>query len=230
MEEEVMNNVVKLSFKDYELNNETKYLSEEEAKDLLEKREAQILTPAQLKEKVKNMSKDVRCLNPESDKKVFIYFAKGGEETDTPVHLYDNEGNLIMTFPFNGTIEKEGKYFRVKYVDRNLSKYSHGPIVLPSIKEFKFTATESGRIFINSIRKEAGSRMNETTQLEYSYDGTPTFTFVGGFSPDEYPNKKVAAEVKEYLKKNKSDGVVFAYAAVGGDKFVDYAKKHSRMA
>lgn len=226
-----MNNVVKLKFKDYELVNEREYFSEEEVKELLEKREAQILTPAQLRQKVKTLSKDVRCLNPESkDKKVFIYFAKGGEETDTPVHLYDNDGNLIMTFPFNGEIAKDGNHYRVKYVERGLSKYTHGPIILPSIKEFKFTATESGRIFINSIRKETGSRMSETTQLEYDYDGKPIFISVVGFPPEEYPNKEVAAEVIEYLKKNKLDGALLAYAAIGGDKFVDYAKKHSRMA
>lgn len=226
-----MNNVVKIKFSDYELNNETKYMSEQEAKDLLAKRDAQILTPAKLKEKLMAKSKEVQCLNPESkNNKVFVYFSKGGEETDTPVHFYDNEGNLIMTFPFDGEIAQEGKHYRAKYVDRNLSKYSHGPIILPSIKEFRFTATESGRIFINSMRKEPGGRMNDTTSLQYSYDGKPFFIFVGGFSPDEYPNKEVANAVKDYLKKNRSDGTLFAYAAVGGDKFVDYAKKHSRMA
>lgn len=223
-----MNNLVKMKFNSYELKNDGSYLNENQANELVEKRNKQILTPEELTDKITKKSNLVKCLNPESDKKVFVYFSKEGEETDTPIHLYNSEGELIMTFPWNGNINLEGKYYKCKYVDNSLSKYSYGPVILPSIKEFKLTATESGNIFINSVRKAPGE-IAEVAFTQFNYEGKPNRIHMPGFDASMYPNKEVANEVKDYLSKNKSDGIVFAGALIGGDAFLEYGKKHSYL-
>jgi hypothetical protein len=212
---------------DYNLTNDGKYLNENEVKGLMEKREKQILTRSQFINEVVSKSKLIRCLNPESDNKVFVYFAKEGLETDTPIHLYNNEGELIMTFPWNGEVNPSMGKYNLEYVDREVSKNAHGPVVVSPVKEFKLTATESGNIFVNTVRK--GNAFNLTVQTQLDYQGKRKHVSMPSFKADQYPNKEVAGKVKEYLSKNKDDGIVFAGAAFGGDAFIEYGKKNSYM-
>ena len=230
-----MNNLVKINFNGYDLNNEIKYFNEQEINELQTKRTNQILSPQQLAEKIKSKSKQVQCLNPEADNKVFVYFSKEGEETDTPVHFYDKNGKLIMTFPFNGEVEtsrgKNGPISRVKYVNDYITRAGHSPMIVAPLKQFKMTATEKGNIFINVVRKgdKNNPGINCTESMQFDYDGEKFHFAMPSFQAKEYPDAEVAKTVEEYYKKNKDDGLVFAGALCGGEKFLEYGKKHSRV-
>lgn len=230
-----MGNVVQMKVNDMEWKHNQSYggVSLSVAEDMAKKRESQILSPEELSSKIKSKSNQVRCLNPEGKNKVFVYFCKEGEETDTPIHLYNEDGELIMTFPWSGEYsvqdQKQWNGATVKQASLHypgVYSYRGGGMLPPHIQGFKLTATESGVTYINVIRQR-GKEAPTVEYAAYDYKGNSCYKPMPCFDPKKYPDKKVAQEVEDYMKKNKYDGLVFAGAAVGGDKFINYGVKHS---
>jgi len=112
----------------------------------------------------------------------------------------------------------------VTYVDEMLT-YDRTILSIP-INRFRFTATESGNIFINTIRDDKDW---SSVWSQFKYNGIKQHIAMPCFDPKKYPNQDVAQKVEKHLKSHKYDGIVFAGAAFGGDEFIKYGMEHSHV-
>lgn len=82
------------------------FYNDEEAKKLQEARKKSILTREQVKEKLK--SGELKVINPEAEFKTAVYVCQEKGSELFKVQFYDSNGELLATYPWNGSIyEKE---------------------------------------------------------------------------------------------------------------------------
>ncbi len=174
--------------------------------DLLERREKAILSKSELIEKFED--NEAFCLQKGSGKKFYVYFDKKGVCPEAKVHFYNEDGDLMFTFPWNGGV---GRYKTLKAPFNGLAK---------NYKRIEISCTES-RILVKDLAVVSHYMAPETIDENVTvFDENGKREFV--FKPKSFGNYPKNSEA---VINGKPVGDLFLSASLDGDRYIDFCKK-----
>ena len=208
----------------------------------IEEARNQSLLPQEIVEEM-IASGEMVCINPQADKKVYMYVDRSGVCDLSCVQFYGEDNNLLFTYPWNGEhtdthfIPNKGIYSNVGLVGMGCF-HAFGDRTFTS--KIQVTATESGAIAISDLSElsrppivpqtEWSAEMFEYNENRGCYTRS-SFRY-GALEVENYPYTDELREIREYTEQNQdstenSPNKDFVGVAVGGDKYLEFSRTNS---
>ena len=145
-----MTPITTLTFQQIDLPQKFETISYKKARIMTLQREISLLSRYELSQKI--ASGAAVCLNPESKgHRVYAYIDNENLCPLAKVQFYDEKGDVMFTYPWNGKCEQLGENFRlITDIRSPLCGYEEASL----IHNLQVTATEKGRVIIKA--KEYG--------------------------------------------------------------------------
>ena len=194
-----------------------------QARALTFQREISLLSRSELSTKISKG--EAICLNPESTgHRVYVYIDNENVCPLAKVHFYDEKGDVMFTYPWDGNCEKHGENYTLVTND-------HQPLCgldnSDLIYSLQLTATEKGRIAIRS--KEHGGSAPIMPRDFYAFSiyrntgnedriwGAVNWTGYQGTKPGDKGESSEPDYCQSWMQAIATDG----------DKLIDHALEHS---
>lgn len=213
------------TFNNLKINIDTKQLSSEQLKELLNEREKSILSVDQLREKL--IKGEASVLNPKANSMVYMYIANETKCPMSKVQFYDSTGELICTYPWNGNHEIYGVIRntngKLENAYRVLSSKNF-PYNYTDISDLQVTTTPNGKI----VLRQNEYVIQPPLKSEYKWrglvlsDGKEYHYQFGAIEIDNYEGTKLSNESISNRDENWAN-----LMENEGDKFMEYCEGNS---